>query len=44
MRMNSNRLRALIYYYAHVKPIENIGDNSTPVDPFRANAKTPSPT
>ena len=43
MRVNSNRLCALIYYYAHVKPIDNMRDNSTSVDPFRAHAKILAP-
>ena len=43
MRVNSNRLCALIYYYAHVKPIDNMRDNSTSVDPFSAHAKILAP-
>jgi hypothetical protein len=35
-------MRAKLFIIMRVKPIENIGDNSTPVDPFRAHAKTPA--
>ncbi len=33
----------VLFIIMRVKPIENIGDNSTSVDPFRAHAKFPIP-